>query len=122
MACSGGSAAQTRIRRHAFVGAVTDDNLGKRTMFETGAGGSQGPRAAVRSVKGRISYPRKVPRPADCIRTAATLAQTAAPSAKVKSEIHMASQPLALPGPDLAGLEPADNADARKPVPMNFYR
>ena len=36
--------------------------------------------------------PRKVP--VDCIRTAAMLTQTAAPSATVKSESHMAPAPL----------------------------
>lgn len=40
---------------------------------------------------GRIGrYPRRVRWPAGCIMIAATLRQTAAPVANVKSEIHMA--------------------------------
>jgi hypothetical protein len=35
-------------------------------------------------------YPRRVRWPAGCIMIAATLRQTAAPAANVKSEIHMA--------------------------------
>jgi hypothetical protein len=82
---------------------LKDDNLGKRTIGRPPMGGDRkhanvwfGANRGSKSAElpdpdrrvGR--YPRKVRCPAGCIMIAATLRQTAAPVANVKSEIHMA--------------------------------
>jgi len=59
-------------------------------MQKPGLGADRGSKGcSTRSVAVR-RYPRRVRWPAGCIMIAATLRQTAAPVANVKSEIHMA--------------------------------
>ena len=58
-----------------------------------------------------------VRRSGDCIMIAATLRHTAAAAAKVKSEIHMATDSLFLLSLRLILLERAVNADALRSVP-----
>ena len=94
-----------KLRLPTGAKGLKDDNLGKRTIGrppigrrpETHANVWFGADRGSKSSQGcpdpdrRVGhYPRRVRWPAGCIMIAATLRQTAAPVANVKSEIHMA--------------------------------
>src|SRR5262245_43047757 len=114
------------------AGGLRDDNLGKTTIAPPcGVGATHWRRAMLtvckkqrRAARGRpplrcchvrFRYRRRGCPPRS-IRMAATLRQTAAPHASVKSEIHMASLVLLSTSPR-SSLERAVNAEAGHPFP-----
>jgi hypothetical protein len=92
-----------KFRLPTAAKGLKNDNLGKRTIGRPpweatrypckswfGASWRSGRLRAARPEWRVARYPRKVRWLAGCIMIAATLRQTAAPVANVKSEIHMA--------------------------------